>query len=173
MADDQAGRSRAEKFDDGSRRLTPREVLELIPQRKPFRFIDGILELDEQRIVGNYRFREDEPFYEGHFPGRPVTPGVILLEAMCQTGIVAHGIFLAALVQPIEKRRRDSIAVFTDAQQVEFLKPVYPGTRVRVVSEKIFARMGKLRSKIQLFLPDGALAAEAVASGMGVILREP
>ncbi len=155
-----------------SRRFTRQEVLELVPQRKPFRFIDEILELDEQRIVGSYTFREDEPFYQGHFPGWPVTPGVILLETMCQTGIVAHGIFLAALVVYADERRTDSIAVFTDAQQIEFFKPVFPGTRVRVVSEKIFARMGKLRSKIQLFLPDGTVAAEAIASGLGVIRRE-
>ena len=53
------------------------QILALLPQQRPFRYVDEILEVDEQRIVGRYTFREDEWFYAGHFPGRPVTPGVI------------------------------------------------------------------------------------------------
>ena len=63
-------------------RLSPRQILELLPQQHPFRFVDEILEVDEQRISGRYTFRHDEFFYSGHFPGRPITPGVILLESM-------------------------------------------------------------------------------------------
>jgi 3-hydroxyacyl-[acyl-carrier-protein] dehydratase len=59
--------------------LTPAQLLDLLPQQRPFRFVDEIVEVDEQRIVGRYTFREDEWFYAGHFPGRPITPGVILL----------------------------------------------------------------------------------------------
>ena len=72
-------------------RLTPKQVLDLIPQRDPFRFIDDILELDDDHIVGTYRFRPDADFYRGHFPGNPVTPGVILIESLAQVGIVALG----------------------------------------------------------------------------------
>ena len=72
---------------------TIEEVLSLIPQQYPFRFIDGILEMDEEHIVGTYRFREDEYFYRGHFPSQPITPGVILIETMAQTGVVAFGIY--------------------------------------------------------------------------------
>ena len=72
------------------------EVLDLVPQQPPFRFIDEIIRLDEEQIVGAYRFREDEYFYRGHFPGRPITPGVILIEAMAQVGVVAFGIYLLA-----------------------------------------------------------------------------
>ncbi|MDQ3230519.1 MAG: hypothetical protein M3Q07_01770, partial [Pseudobdellovibrionaceae bacterium] len=62
-------------------------ILALVPQQKPFRFVDRIIEVDEQRIVGQYQFREDEWFYRGHFPGNPVTPGVILVECMAQIGL--------------------------------------------------------------------------------------
>ncbi|MCK7510745.1 MAG: hypothetical protein MZV70_46225 [Desulfobacterales bacterium] len=72
------------------------EVLDLVPQQAPFRFIDEIISLDEQQIVGAYRFREDEYFYRGHFPGRPITPGVILIETMAQIGVVAFGMYLLA-----------------------------------------------------------------------------
>ena len=72
-------------------RLNPEEVLELLPQQEPFRFIDEILEVDEDHIVARYRFRPDADFYRGHFPGDPITPGVILLESLAQVGVVALG----------------------------------------------------------------------------------
>jgi len=62
----------------GGVRLTPQEVLDLIPQQEPFRFVDEILEVDEDHIVAKYRFRPEADFYRGHFPGNPITPGVIL-----------------------------------------------------------------------------------------------
>ena len=73
-----------------------KEILALVPQREPFRFIDEIISLDEEQIIGAYRFREDEFFYRGHFPGHPITPGVILIETMAQIGATAFGIYLLA-----------------------------------------------------------------------------
>ena len=64
--------------------LSADEVLARVPQQPPFRFIDEILELDAEHILAGYRFREDAGFYRGHFPGNPITPGVILLETMAQ-----------------------------------------------------------------------------------------
>ena len=81
----------------GSTRLRPDEVLELLPQQEPFRFVDEILEVDENHIVARYRFRADADFYRGHFPGDPITPGVILLESLAQVGVVALGIYIYAL----------------------------------------------------------------------------
>ena len=78
----------------GADGLTTREVLALVPQREPFRFIDEILELDADHIVASYTFRKDADFYRGHFPGNPITPGVILIETMDQAGVVALGIYL-------------------------------------------------------------------------------
>ena len=64
--------------------LSPAEVLELLPQREPFRFVDEFIVVDEEHIKARYRFRPEADFYRGHFPGNPVTPGVILLEAIAQ-----------------------------------------------------------------------------------------
>ncbi|MEE2664712.1 MAG: hypothetical protein VX681_11400 [Myxococcota bacterium] len=74
--------------------FTPDEVLARIPQQEPFRFIDGIDELDPNHIVAHYTFREAAEFYRGHFPGNPITPGVLLTEAMAQAGVVAFGLYL-------------------------------------------------------------------------------
>ena len=84
-------------------RLSPARILDLLPQQRPFRFVDEILDVDEQRISGRYTFRPDEFYYAGHFPGRPITPGVILLESMCQVGVVALGIYLFALDHSAEE----------------------------------------------------------------------
>ncbi len=95
------------------------KILAAVPQQPPFRFIETIRELDEEGIVGSYRFRRDEYFYRGHFPGRPVTPGVILIEAMAQTGVVAHGLYLSLLRSGAEGGDlKKIITLFTLAEEV-------------------------------------------------------
>jgi 3-hydroxyacyl-[acyl-carrier-protein] dehydratase len=142
------------------------EVLALIPHRPPFRFIDALDEIDELHARGRYRFRPDEPFYAGHFPGAPITPGVILIETMAQTGVVALGIYLFALEAPLEELV-DHFTVFSEGE-VEFSTVVRPGDEVIVEAEKVFFRRKKIRSRITLRLADGRLAASGVLSGMGV-----
>ena len=75
----------------GDERLNfgPAEVLAALPQKEPFRFLDEIVELDDEHIVARYTFREEADFYRGHFPGNPITPGVILIETMAQA--IAEG----------------------------------------------------------------------------------
>lgn len=140
------------------------KILSLIPQAKPFRFIEHILDLSENEIIGQYRFKADEFFYCGHFPENPVTPGVILLETMAQTGVVALGIYLSLLSGAYND---DLITFFTDAE-VEFLSPVYPGELVTVFGKKVFFRHNKLKSFIELKKEDGTIAAAGTLSGMGV-----
>ena len=146
--------------------LTPAQLVEMIPQQFPFRFVDEILEVNELKIKGTYTFKQDEGFYKGHFPGHPVTPGVILLESMCQVGVVALGLYLLALEEPTETVGSWT-TMFSDAQ-VDFLKPVLPGERVTVHVEKIFWRRKKLRCRIEMFADDGSLVAQGTASGVGV-----
>jgi 3-hydroxyacyl-[acyl-carrier-protein] dehydratase len=147
-------------------RLGPEEVLELLPQREPFRFIDEILKVDEDHIVARYRFRKDADFYRGHFPGDPITPGVILLESLAQVGVVALGIYLYALQygrEGVKKR----IALFTDAS-IDFSGIVKPGERVTISAQKMFFRRGKLRSEASMALDDGTVVCAGTISGLGV-----
>ena len=146
--------------------LTPNRVLELLPQQEPFRFVDRILELDAEHIVASYRFRPEADFYRGHFPGNPVTPGVLLLEAVAQVGVVALGIYLFAL-EHSEEELEQTVTLFADAE-VEFSGIVLPDTEVTISAEKVFWRRNKLRSKATMTLADGTLVCAATISGMGV-----
>ena len=146
-------------------RLTPKQVLDLIPQQDPFRFIDEILEVDDDHIVGTYRFCPDSDFYRGHFPGNPVTPGVILIEALAQVGIVALGIFLLARESEAEVTK--TMTLFTDTN-VEFAGIVNPGDRVTITAEKVFFRRRKLRSSAEMKLDDGTIVCSGTVSGMGI-----
>jgi 3-hydroxyacyl-[acyl-carrier-protein] dehydratase len=146
--------------------LTPAEVLAAIPQQEPFRFIDDVLEIDDEHVVASYRFRPEHEFYRGHFPGRPVTPGVILVETMAQAALVAHGLYLLAKSVAGETVGR-TLSLFTDAT-VEFSAMVPPGARVVTTGRKVFFRHRKLQSDAQMHLEDGTLVCSGRLSGMGV-----
>lgn len=146
--------------------LSPEEVLALVPQQAPFRFIDEILELDDEHIVAGYTFSPEHDFYRGHFPGNPITPGVILVETMAQAGVVAFGIYLYAR-QTSREEVAKLLTVFTDAN-VEFSGTVRPGDRVRTTGRVKFFRRRKLRATVEMTLDDGTLVCSGELSGMGV-----
>ena len=146
--------------------LTREQVLAAFPQQEPFRFIDEILELDGDHIVATHRFRPDADFYRGHFPGNPVTPGVILIESMAQAGIVALGIYLVS-AEGAGYDPEKMMTLFTDAN-VDFGGIVKPGDRVTIEAKKVFWRRRKLRSEAEMKLDDGSIVCSGTVSGMGV-----
>lgn len=139
------------------------EILDRIPQKPPFRFIDKILEISDNHVIAQYRLKEDEYFYQGHFPGNPVTPGVILVESMAQAGVVALGIFLL-----MRANQNGNVTTLLTECDVEFFKIVPPGSLVTIKGEKVFWRRNKLKTKVQLELENGDVAASGIISGYGV-----
>jgi 3-hydroxyacyl-[acyl-carrier-protein] dehydratase len=145
------------------------EILDLVPQKAPFRFIDEIISLDEEQIVGAYRFRDDEYFYRGHFPGRPITPGVILIETMAQIGVVAYGMYLLACQRHVRpSQMKEPLSLFSLADDVEFKGIVKPGERVIVKGRKIYMRRGALKVDISMERENGEVVCVGKLAGMGV-----
>ncbi|MCF8027967.1 MAG: beta-hydroxyacyl-ACP dehydratase [Desulfobacteraceae bacterium] len=146
------------------------QVMDLIPQQRPFRFIDDILEVDDKHIRALYRFRDDEFFYQGHFPGHPVTPGVILIETMAQAGVVALGIAILLHQNRPVSEIRELKTLFTFAESVEFTGMVAPGEKVTVVGEKIYFRRGSIKTKVSIERQNGQSVCTGVLMGTGVKL---
>jgi len=118
------------------------DILQRLPYSSPYRFVDEITFLSDTRAEGNYRFKPDEFFYEGHFTGRPVTPGLILVECMGQIGLVAMALYLFP--------GNDFVPLLSTVE-AEFLVPVLPGEKVFIESDKVFYRNGILKCNIRMF----------------------
>ena len=101
------------------------EILKILPHRYPLLLIDRVLELERrQRVVAIKNVTINEPFFVGHFPGLPIMPGVLIIEAIAQAGG-------ALLLTEIEDRR-DKVMVFTGIERAKFRKPVSPGDQLRM-----------------------------------------
>lgn len=138
------------------------DILSRLPYSDPFLFVDEISEISEDYVLGNYRFSEDAFFYQGHFKGNPVTPGVILTECMAQIGLVCLGIFL---LNSEEGKSVEPKIAMTSAE-IEFLEPVFPGEQVKVTSEKIYFRFNKLKCKTEMRNSEGKCVCKGTISGM-------
>jgi UDP-3-O-[3-hydroxymyristoyl] N-acetylglucosamine deacetylase/3-hydroxyacyl-[acyl-carrier-protein] dehydratase len=100
------------------------EIMKVLPHRYPFLLVDRILEIEEnKRIVGLKNVTINEPFFAGHFPGHPVMPGVLIIEAMAQVG----GMLLMGSVKDAESK----VVYFMSLDNVKFRKPVKPGDQLR------------------------------------------
>ena len=118
--------------------------------------------ISENGVEGYYTFKNDDYFYQGHFKDNPITPGVILTEVMAQIGLVCLGIYL--LKDEFCETKKTQIAL--TSSEVDFLLPVRPKERVKVVSEKIYFRFNKLKCKVQLFNEKNDLVCKGTISGM-------
>jgi len=111
------------------------EIMELLPHRYPFLLVDRITEIDPgKKIVGLKNVTINEPFFPGHFPGHPVMPGVLIVEAMAQVA--------AILVYSSSDDNKGKITYFVGIENTKFRKPVVPGDQLRLELEVIGVRRG-------------------------------
>ena len=121
--------------------LDIKEIMKIVPHRYPFLLIDRITELEEgKRAVAIKNVTINEPFFQGHFPGHPIMPGVLIVEAIAQVGVV-----MALRASSPENK----IVYFAGIDNVRFRKPVMPGDQLRFEVETIWVRgnLGKMRGK--------------------------
>ena len=121
-----------------------KEIQKILPHRYPFLFVDRIiyLNLEDEEIIGQKNFSINEHFFQGHFPGAPIVPGVIVLEAMAQTGgILVH-----------EKGYKDNTAVLLNIANAKFRRPIVPGDvmHLHVKAIHISNKGGKMKAEAKV-----------------------
>ena len=129
------------------------EIMKNLPHRYPFLLVDRIVDYEPgKRIVGLKNVTMNEPFFQGHFPGVPIMPGVLILESMAQVGG-----FLVFKAQP---DRHTKLVFFMGVENARFRRPVRPGDQllIEMTVVRVKARVGKLTGKAFV---EGQLAAEA------------
>jgi 3-hydroxyacyl-[acyl-carrier-protein] dehydratase len=140
--------------------LNAQHIINKLPYKAPFLFVDDLVHIDENGVTGTFTFNENLEFYKGHFIDNPVTPGVILTEVMAQIGVVCLGIYL------LNESESTSTAIALTSTDIEFLKPVFPGEKVTVTSQKMYFRFGKLKCKVSMKNDTGQTVCTGTIAGM-------
>jgi len=136
------------------------EIIAHLPYKNPFHFVDELTRLDDEGASGNYLIKEDEYYFEGHFPDNPIVPGAILGEIMAQIGLVCLGLYLT------KSEDRPYVRPAFTNMGVDFLSFAKPGDLLFVESKKIYFRFGKLKCAVSCKKKDGTIVAKGELAGM-------
>ena len=152
--------SAEDKIQPSKTGLDIHEILKILPHRYPLLLIDRVLELKrKERIVAIKNVSINEPFFNGHFPGLPIMPGVLIVEAIAQAG--------GALLLTEVEDRENKVMVFTGIERAKFRRPVSPGDQLRIEVEvkgwRVIPRMTAAKMH-GVALVGGKLVAEATVS---------
>lgn len=133
--------------------MDSKEISEILPHRYPMLMVDQIIEIGEHSIVGIKNVSVNEPHFTGHFPGFPVMPGVLIIEAMAQVGGI--------LVGKVAPHTRGRVMYLASIEEAKFRRPVLPGDQLRI--EMKLLRLKYTVAKMQgVAKVDGQVAAEAI-----------
>jgi 3-hydroxyacyl-[acyl-carrier-protein] dehydratase len=132
------------------------DIFKILPHRYPFLLIDRVVELErKKRVVAIKNVTFNEPYFQGHFPDRPIMPGVLIVEAIAQAG--------GALLMTEVPNRDELLMVFTGIERARFRRPVVPGDQLRIEVEVLAWRMTAARLQGKAYIGD-KVAAEAVVT---------
>ena len=140
-----------EAVDIAGKVLDINTIQKILPHRYPFLLVDRIIESGGNRVVGIKNVTINEPFFQGHFPGHPIMPGVLIIEAMAQVG----GVGVLSMQANVGK-----LAYFLSIDNARFRKPVVPGDVVRIEVDLVKTKMGMVKSR-GVAKVDGEVVAEA------------
>lgn len=135
-------------------------IIDKLPFADPFLFVEEIESASEEGMTGYYTYSKELDFYKGHFRGNPITPGVIMSETMAQIGVVSLGIFL------FKDKNLNDFKIGMSSMQTDFYIPVFPGERVKVISEKEYFRFNKLKCSCKMYNSENKMVAKSIISGM-------
>lgn len=138
------------------------QIISKLPYGNDFLFVDEILEVSKQHILGSYFFSKELPFYSSHFEAKPVTPGVILTECAAQIGLACFGIYLTS----IEAELTENQFMVLSESHMDFLQPVYPDERVYVSAILVYFRFNKLKVKVEISTANEQIVAKGTLAGM-------
>lgn len=139
-------------------------ILDQLPYGPGFCFVDSLEEVSDTAVIGHYHFVKTASFYQDHFPEKPLTPGVILVECMAQIGLVCLGIHLAG--RPNSDRPEGAPPLVLTETNVIYEHTVPPGETVRVVAQRKYWRLGKLKCEVALHRSDGQRAVYGTLAGL-------
>jgi len=128
------------------------KILEVLPHRYPFLLVDRIIEMEGERVVGIKNVTFNEPFFQGHFPGAPIMPGVLILEAMAQVG--------GCLMYNLQHEFQNSLIYFLGIDNARFRQKVVPGDQLVMEATVLKRRASTAKLKAEARV-DGKLVAEA------------
>ncbi len=139
-----------------------KEIQKYLPHRYPFLLVDRIIEMEEgKRVVGIKNVTMNEEYFMGHFPGHPIMPGVLIIEAMAQTA------GLLALYSMRDEVDRPSFVYFTGIDKAKFRKPVVPGDQVRFELDVLKRRRSVWRFSGNAFVEDNLVAEAEIQAMVG------
>ena len=139
------------KPDIKGKTLDTKAIQKILPHRYPFLLVDRILESSDKKIVGLKNVTINEPFFQGHFPGHPIMPGVLILEAMAQVG----GVGVLSLSENLGK-----LAYFLSIKEAKFRKPVVPGDQLIIEVEIVKTKLSVMQVRATARV-DGEVVTEA------------
>jgi len=138
------------------------EIMRILPHRYPFLLIDRVIEVDQgKRLVALKNVSVNEPFFAGHFPGAPVMPGVLTIEAMAQAGAIL------GLLEHKPEDLKNALVYFMGIDEAKFRRPIVPGDQMRIVAEVLRRKSIVWKMQGQVYVGNELAAEATLLSSIG------